>query len=214
MRTLPPGLLAESQNPQGGKWIWLFDIEADRTTMATPFFALCDYHKPVVWAGTTWYPAPVAKGDIRRDGDGNLPEITVTVSGVSREFMAYAELGEGFNDRPLTMHQIHENWIGSSTERLSVTLTIDHVEVSDAAVSFVCQEPNWWQDELPGDFFERDRCGRSYKGFGCLYRGPEPVCDRRLVTCKARGDAEVALGYPRLHPRLFGGMPGLPVTIR
>lgn len=214
MRTLPPGLLAESQKPQGGKWIWLYDIEVDRTTLAVPYFALCDYHKPIVWGGQTWYPAPIAHSDIRRDGDGNLPEVTVSVSNVSREVMGYLETGEGFSERPLIMRQVHEDWIGSASDKLAITLTIDRVEVSDAAVAFVCSESNLWQEAFPSEFFERDRCGRTYKGFGCHYRGPEATCDRRSVTCGARGDAEVALGYPRLHPRLFGGMPGLPVSIR
>lgn len=208
--TIPPNLLATTQEiDTEKKWIWLFELEADATTVETIVVTFTSHDAEVVRDGKTYAPYPSAHSPIEVDGEGSLPRVDLTVSNITRELVPYVNHGEGFLGRPAFLKLTTLDQSAVPDEVASLELSGAGVEVRDTEIVFSLEGLNLYDREFPPSVFSRDRCPVGFKGPRCRYRGPELTCLKRITDCEMFGNAEVARGYPRLHPRLFGGFPGL-----
>ena len=70
MRTLPPGLLADSHRISDGPgFVWLVEMTVDVSTEATTMVRVCTAEESLALGTATYYPFPFKISGIRMDGE-------------------------------------------------------------------------------------------------------------------------------------------------
>lgn len=216
MDPLPAALLATAQTPVlDAPMVWLYQITADVTSLAQPTIVFCTKSKSAVtFGGITYPPFPGDQSQLRIDSEGNIPKLDLTVSNVTRELVPYTVSVDGFLDRPVRVGLIDPQKTTSSSDVVWHKFRVSGCEIRNDVIVITLEDRRFSDLELPQGFYSHDRCPRVFRGSECRYRGPETTCTKLLSACITYGDAEVARGHARMHPRLFGAMPGLSRTVR
>lgn len=215
MISLPANLLASAQKVTGpSPWIHLLEFEIDRTTTNLTLLAITNVPESITFGGVTYLPFPFALGEIEIAGDGSMPSFDLAVSNVTRELSNYLEIGAGFIGRSVTLRIVHRDYLATSTDRFQMTFQISGAAETADSIVFRVELPNYFQHSIPAQFYSLDTCPWVYKGTECGSRGPDSSCLKTLADCIDKGNDEVLLGYPRMHPRRFGAFAGIPRNIR
>lgn len=215
MDALPPDLLATARNPvRANPMAWLYEITADITTLARPTIVFCTQSKSALtFAGITYPPFPAAQGPLRIDGEGNVPKLDLTISNVTRELVPYMVSSDGFLDRPVRVALVDPSKLSNPANVRWHKFRVSGCEVRNDVVVLTLEDRRFADFELPMGFYSHDRCPWIFRGAQCRYRGPETSCTKLLSACITYGDAEIARGHARMHPRQFGAMPGLSTRV-
>jgi lambda family phage minor tail protein L len=212
MRLLSSGTKAQAHKQHNARaWVWVYEILLEESVDATRPFRITSHNESVTIAGKTYQPYPVVHDVIAGDAQGNLPQFTLTVSNVSREANYYIEQAKGLSGNRVTIG-VFNRAAALTGDLVSFTLQVAGCSVTDTTVSLRLQMPSFFEYAVPPEIFVRGRCRWRYKGVECAYRGALPTCDKTLFGvdgCKIHGDDEENNNRPRLHPRRFGGFPGL-----
>jgi len=174
-------------------------------------FRITSHNEQVTVDGKTYRPFPVIHEAIAGDSAGNLPQLTLSLSNVSRELDYYIETGKGLSGNRVEM-RVYNRAAAAPSDLVAFTFEIAGVALSDTVVTARLQLPSFLRYQIPAELFVRGRCRWAYKGEQCAYRGPIADCDKTLFGtngCNVHGIDEESRGLPRLHPRRFGGFPGL-----
>ena len=209
-------LSAQATLHQASPWLWLADVELDDDDA----LRVCDGDATIAYGGKTYYPFPMRVEGYAADAQGNLPSVTVTVSALSREVSDYIDAG-GIVDRLVQLYVMSRSNLTEAFDRgrwqiLDVAMTFD-------SASFRLGPYALFDAPFPSRRQARSRCDYTYGGLECGYATTLPdlvggdfdgsTCDLSLDGgngCRVHGDNEAANGRPRLHPRRFGGEPGIP----
>lgn len=210
MRTLTQNLI-DRKNLQFADqpWIWLYRLVADQTTSATTVFQLTSSDEEVTFDGLTYYPFDITHTVITSTEEGDLPEIQVVLNNISREVGAHLEIGDGFIGHECTITLVHKAHLATAADKVVIPLEVRSAVADDDAVALALALPNLYDAVFPADIITRNRCRWVYKGDGCKSRSVKTTCGHHVDDCIVRGDDHVTQGLPRIHPRRFGGAPGL-----
>jgi phage-related protein len=223
---LPTTILDESEKPQGTQpWIWLWQIELERPTdTPTPSVVLqiTSYHEEILWPNapltppkTTWYPFNFDVSPVEENTDGDLPQIDLSIDNTARTVMPYLHAGDGLEGNYAIGHLITEDGIlVYPEEEIRWDFVIAGVSATDDAATFRLALPNFFQRKAPADRFVASRCRWGFGSIECGYPiNPAAAftdCNKTVAECIARGADELFRRLPVLHPRRFGGFPGIP----
>lgn len=217
MPTLPPSLVRKALDQQTeDPWVFLWQITADISTVATPTFYLCNQQQQVefpVGSGILYDPFPLEHGAIQTTKESRLAQLDLSASNVTRQLAYWVDMGQGFLNMPATLTiAAHDDLAAGAA--FTRDFTIAGLAQTNKAITFRMEQPNYFLRRAPRDTYQRDRCRHAFKGRLCNYLGPLTDCNRSVARCIQIGDDEVANGRPRMHPRRFGAFPGLPRRIR
>ncbi len=209
--TLPPGLLAESQEvANADDWMWLLRLTVDVTTLATTQVQLCTGRTPVTYNSTQWNPYPFKVGNITLSASNGVPSFDLTVSNAQRSLSALLFQGSGFIGREAALFLTHRAWLATPTEVVPFTATVQGWTADKEALTLRCQPRNPFKRVVPSAIFHLNGCDHVYRDARCRARGTILVCNHNHEDCVTIGNHEVSLGYPRLHPQNFGGFVSAP----
>lgn len=220
MRTLTTELRGETRKlQQANPWHELWRIQVDSTTSATTWVALTNQNAdaPIVFDSVTYYPFNIRRTGISSDVHGNLPSTSLLISNVSRESAKWAEIGAGFDGRPVELRKVHSAHLGSSTHAITFLFTVYRVSLSAETLQLELRSLPLFDVQVPQDRFSESRCAWVYKGPRCRYNGTLTTCDHTLDGangCIVHGDDEVSRGLPSVHPQFFGAFPGISQGVR
>lgn len=227
VQTIPPNMAAQAEQPaQTSSWVWLLYIVAEDADPPTipqaTVFRLTTYPQPVDWPtgiapAITWYPFPFEVGDLEYSGEGDLPQLDVVLSNVSRWPMRYLHQHAGLVGRAVQLFLVTEAGLAiayPNHESLAWNFRIVGSSANGDSVTLRLAMPNFWTRKAPQDRYIASRCrwqfGSTECGFVVNAASGFTDCAKTLADCAARGDDEYTRGLPRLHPKRFGGVPGVP----
>lgn len=221
---------AKNQLEQNNPFIWLIEIRVP--TEPTPTrFRLTNYNEAVS-RGTSpggnplvYSPFPVAHGDFKDNGRGDLPSTTINVANVTLEMIEELEAYDGLRGEEVVIRLVNiQSLLDPNAER-SYRAKIIHTSVDQNVISLTTGNSN-----LQKALFPRNRCLAHHcrwvkvqGGFGgslCGYVIPAGAtnvvgfgfdhCAGTMDDCRERGEDELArLGAQAVkHPGRFGGFPG------
>jgi len=225
--SLPQGFKDEGERPrQTSPWIWLYEIQVIPPAVGVQevLFRFTNFPEQVYWPnavvappGKHWYPFPITQTPVEESGEGDLPQIDLSVSNVSREVMPYMHTADGFQGNLVTAYLI--NYAGKDIaypahEFLQFDFEIAGSSANAEAVTFRLELPNFFNRKSPQNRYSASRCRWKFGGPECAY----PVnaaaaftsCGKTPDDCIARGDDEAARNLPVLHPLRFGAFLGIP----
>jgi phage-related protein len=220
MEVLPQIILAASERPHGGSWVFLWDLELAKRTRTLPpvVIRITSHHAPLLWpptTGQTFYPFPFSMSDIEQDNEGNLPSVELTIDNTARTLMRYVHAADGFEGNRATLYLTHADALSTSPpQQLQVDLEVASATASDEAISLRLEMVNLNAKRLPQSRYVQGTCRWKYGGPECSFPITATTslltCGKRIVDCIERGEDELARGLPRLHPKRFGAFPGIP----
>lgn len=210
---------AQAELHTASPYIWLADVELDDDDA----LRVCDGDANVTYSGNTYYAFPLTVEGYTSDGQASLPNVTVTVSALSREVADALDAG-GLVDRSVQLWTLNRADTTQAFDR-GRWMILD-VAMTFTAASFRLGPWGLYDAPFPSRRQARSRCDYTYGGLECRYLTTLPnlvsgtypdfdgsTCDLTIDGgngCRAHGANEVANGRPRLHPRRFGGHPGIP----
>lgn len=225
-QTIPAGMAEQAEQPASSKsWVWLLriEVEAVSSTVTQPvYMQLTTYREPHVWPlGTlpvaTWSPYPFEVGDLEYSGEGDLPQLDITLANVSRWAMRYLHAHAGLVGRAVELYLLTETGLllaWPSTESLAWRFRIVGSQANADSITLRCEMANFWTRKAPQDRYVASRCRWPFGSNECGYlvnaASGFTTCNKTLGDCVERGDDEVLRGLVRLHPLRFGGVPGVP----
>lgn len=225
--TVPAGMRSEAERPHSSaQWIWLMQltvVEFDPPSVTQQqVMRLSTYHQDLQWPvgdpfGAVWNPFPFEVGNLELSGEGNLPQLDVSMANATRWPMQYLHATDGLVGRAVTLYLLTEAGLDiayPNHESLAWDFVVAAAMANEEQVTLRLARPNFFQRQAPQDRFVASRCRWRFGSDQCSYIvnavAAHTTCDKTLTHCVARGDDEVARNMPRLHPLRFGGFPGLP----
>lgn len=204
-------------------WIWLFEMRHSETEA----YRVTPYTRQVTFGGNIFYPAWVAIGEIPKSSDGDNATLAVTVRDPSRELQTVLDENEGFTDRVLLIQLAHSDHLADGAA-FAETFRVVSTAVTWEGATFTCGAYDLFASKVPRNLFLRSKCRWTYRsasgaiteecGYQEITQGAGlATCDKTLSGpngCIVHGQDEVANGFERLHPRRFGGFPGIPANRR
>lgn len=166
----------------------------------------------------TFYPFPFSMSEIEQSQDGDLPSLDLAIDNTARTLMvALHEAGGCVNNRA-TLTLTHSTQIASpaypSQSALVFDFRITQASASDGTVQLRLESPSYFQQTLPTSRYIAKRCRWGFGSPDCGYIITQfagfTTCGKTIDDCVARGLDEAARGLLVLHPKRFGGFPGIP----
>lgn len=196
-------------------WVWLLEVQID----ATERLRIAAYDTNLTYEGETWYAYPVSLAIREASSENKIPGLDVAVSNVGRLPMLYLSAGKIVGNRARVI-LLNADHLGASDDKAEDIYEVLGASVNEQVASFRLGLENPLGMQFPGEHYFRTRCRWLHEygsptgrcRFDSSLPGALPSCDGTLLSangCRAHGDDEVARGLPRLHPRLFGGCPGI-----
>lgn len=223
--SLPPSLRTEVEKPHGSApFIWLLEIEAFPATAHDPaqVMRFTTYHREIAWPvghplGITWSPFPFEVGNIELSGEGDLPHVDINIGNTTRFAMQYLHAAGGFEGRPVKLYLLTEAGLSLAypdQESIAWRFTVAGSVANTESVTLRLAAANFFHVKTPPDRYVPARCRWPFGGNECGYVvnavSAFTTCNKTFSDCVARGNDEAALLRPVLHPRRFGGFPGIP----
>lgn len=216
---LPTMLAAFAEKAHGeAPWVWLMRVRLE-SSPAPIVFPVTTLTSEVVWPpapdpnGETFYPFSFGFDNIEQGTEGDLPQLDVVFDNSTRMLMDVAHSTNGLEGAAVTVWLLHAEALDEPTEALRWEFEVKTSQASNQAFAMRLGMKNFFEVQTPGDRFVRNRCRRAFGGTQCGYVVNEVAaftsCPKTVTACVERGNDEAARNLPRLHPRRFGGFPGI-----
>lgn len=196
-------------------------------TLPTPtpsVLRLANYDRSIEYGTTsaglplTWDRFPFSMGELRDNRQGDLTNLAVNVCNVTRELMAWIDGYDGLVGQSVTILQVNTGNLSDAAVPLFAG-DVTSCDVNQRVAIFSVGSPKLARQKFPARRW-LSQCGvLQFGDADCGYLIPASptnavgggydYCPRSLEACSLRGDDEVARGLARMHPRKFGGAPGI-----
>lgn len=224
MRDLTVDLITEKNKLTSlGSWTWLAECDID----GTDAIRICAHDTQLTFDGNDYHPYPMGITDIDQDTEGNINSVNLTVSNIGLLAVSYVNAGN-IDGRQVYLRLVHEDHLDDSDNVIETSWQVQGISYNEEAITFKLGMVNLLNIDFPREKFFRTRCRyvSRYGGVHCGYNTAltnlvgaqypnfsSSSCDGTLDGdngCTAHGANEVANNLPSLHPKRFGGFPGIP----
>ncbi len=216
MRTITASLIQEKNKLAApSAWLPLITVEVSASTT----LRLVPNPTAVVFDGQTYAPFGCEIEDVMQDAKGQLHDVSISVSNVTREISAYVEFNELRGARVSIRYVNSANLADPEAVVLEEHYEIMSIQVKGSQfVTFILGHDRIVQHVFPGRRFYRDNCSHLYLSKECGLGWtaldtlspefhPELValatCSKALEGsngCRAHANVARFGGYPLLSP--------------
>ncbi len=171
---------------------------------------------PTTW---TWSPINFSFTGIEENTEGDLPQTELSIDNSTRTLMRFLHDGEGLEGNYCYLYLVPAAGLSiayPAHEYRRFRFTVGGAYADGDAVSFRLERPNHYERGIPADPFVSGNCRWQFGGEECGYIINDVAafrtCPGTIEACEARGADHLNRGLPVLHPRRYGGFPGIPRT--
>ena len=157
----------------------------------------------------TYVAFPFEFDEIGDTSKGEVPQVTIRVSNISRVMESYMEEQDGMVNAEVTLRIVHTTNVttdtlgtGTNNPDPEIELQFDVLDssVDNRWATFILGANNPFRMRFPRNRVMRNFCRyKDFKGARCQYTGVETSCDRSLYTCRNTMN----------NSEHFGGAPGV-----
>ena len=200
-------------------WVWLYELETldspPKRYRLTNFIQAIEFGANAAGDRLRYSPAPIIHSDIEEGTDGSLPTITITVGHAGPLVGSTIDASAGFVGQPFRMSLVSTYELENPSAAVTENGEVVAATVTSRGIAFKVSAFNLYQLQHPPFLYARRRCRVIFGSGECGYNKDAAgaaftSCTNTLEACEERGDDEVSRGLARLHPRRFGGWPGIP----
>lgn len=225
MKDLSATILAAAikQREQDAPYVRLIEVTLPTTPKVVYRIANFDravsFDQTSAGAALTYSPFPVAVGDFTDTKSGDLPQVQVGISNVTRELSTNVDQYLGLTGETVRILTVNGAALGDNQARLLFVGKIIACEADEKTILFTLGQPSLTRAAFPARryltkcsvvrFGDAD-CGYPIPGSPTnAIGGGFDFCPRTVSACKDRGLDEVARGLVQLHTKRFDGFPGI-----
>jgi len=224
---LPASIATEAERPQQGSgwvWLWRLTLYAGDESIPEVVFRICSWHEVIQWppSGSSppqfdWYPFPFSHSLIEETRDGDLPQLELSLDNSTRVLSRYMHDHHGFEGMPAELYLVNEAGLAiayPNHEYERWAFRVASASATEKVINLRMEMPNFLQRKIPQVRFHARRCRWVFGSEECGYpinsAAAFTTCGKTIADCVARGADEATRRLPVLHPRRFGGFPGIP----
>lgn len=214
---------ATKQMQQAGAVVRLLEITVPTTPKSV--YRLANYDRDLQFDTTsagvplTWKRFPFALGDFRETRQGDIAQLQVGISNVTREMMANVDRFGGLDGEDIRILTVKADALSDVSAQILFQGKVVNCECDETTILLTLGQPSLNREVFPARR-ELAQCGVVIFGDSeCGYPIPASptnavgggfnFCPRSVAACTERGADEAARGLVQLHPRRFNGRPGL-----
>lgn len=177
-----------------GAWILLCEV----TLPDTNVIKICRNTEDIVFNSLTYTRFPFELEEISENSKGEIPQVVVRVSNVTRVMGAYAEQYVGLVGCSVRIMLVHSDHLTDVAPIVEHYFDIMSSTIDEKWLSLTLGIPNPYRNRFPRSRILKNFCRyKWFKGVRCQYGGSESTCDRTLARCREL-----------LNSNHFGGFPG------
>jgi lambda family phage minor tail protein L len=188
-------------------WIVLVEITLPDATV----LRVCSNNANVTWpssGGDEYVKFPFDIEDDSESSDGQVPELVLKVSNVSRVMQSYMDQADGGVGSTVRVMVVNSGNLAEADPELEMFYEVVDAKSDSMWAYFTLGADNPFRKRFPKRRAFKNHCRyRNFKGDQCGYGGAETECDRTLTRCRALGNSERFGGFPGV------GQKGLYVTV-
>lgn len=177
-----------------GAWIILCEVTLPDTTV----LPICRNTIDTTFNGQLYVAFPFELDEISEDSKGEIPQVVVRVSNVTRIMGAYAEQYSGLVGCSIRIMLVHSDHLADVSPIVEHYFEVMSSSVDEKWLSLTLGISNPYRSRFPRNRLLKNFC--RYKQFGgdrCQYVGVA-TCNRTLSRCREL-----------LNSNHFGGFPGV-----
>jgi hypothetical protein len=208
--------------------IWLVELEVAKpyksgaTVVPSQVVRMTSYKDVVEWpflfgVFPTFEPYSFTISPIESNSEGDLPQIDLSIDNAARTLMRYLHEAQGCEGNYCKIWLVSESGLEiphPDGEELLWNFNVSAASANSDVVTFRLEKANFFSRSSPQDRFVAGRCRWQFGGRECGYVinavAAYSSCPKDLDSCINRGLDHANRGLPVLHPRRFGGFPGIP----
>ena len=160
----------------------------------------------VTWNGFTWISFPFDIGELNEEGNGEIPQWTITLDNRQRiiekylsDYDYYLKInGIDGNEIKCTCSIVNSLDLANPEPIKVVYFELSQPSTTYETATFILTADSPFAIAAPKRRFIKQYCYWKFKGLECGYTGLGATCDKTLTNCKLLGNS----------PR-FGGFPGV-----
>lgn len=188
-------ILEKNKLSSDGAWLVLLEVQLPNNVT----LRAVRNNEDITWDGHTWVAFPFQLDEIGESSKGELPQVAVRISNVTRSVQQYIEAGSGGVGSTVIVRVVHSKHLD---------LTDPEIELS-FAVTGTTSDANWVTFTLgmeypamlryPQKRVFQDWCHyKEYKGIECGAVSAYTTCNRTLKECRERGNSTRFGGFPAI----------------
>lgn len=211
-------------------WVWFIEVELQRdfkidSVTAGPALMLrvTSWHETTEWplndplGHVVWEPLNFQFTPIEQTSEGDLPQLDLSVDNTAKTLMRYLHGGDGLEGNSVAVYLVPKSALTvahPNHEFQRWDMQVAGVFANDDAITFRLERANFFTRLAPQDRFVASRCRWQYGSKECGYvlnnLAGYPTCPKTVDACSLRGEDHRSRGLAVVHPRRFGGFPGIP----
>jgi len=218
-RQLTPTLTEEAGKLHApSPWVWLLEVEIPTSPPTRYRFA--SNPEAIVFDSQTYSPFPFRVGEVRQTADGDIPTIEVTIDNATLAIGHAIDEYDGLTGQPARLMLVNAADLANPLSRVEDLGEIQSASVSARSVQIQIAAYSLYRLIIPAHRYVSRGCRWLFGSAECGYAIPTSAtnavgggfnfCRKSLAQCRQRGEDEDARAVTVLHPKRFGGAPGIP----
>lgn len=157
------------------------------------------------WQGHTWQAFPFELDEIGDTATGEVPQINVKVSNVSRAMELYVQAYDawckvnGYSPVTVSIYVVNTKAVTADPNcapEVSHLFDLRQPKTDSRWVTFVLGASNPFSRRFPQGRILKSHCRYAFKDTRCGYSGPTVTCDHTLAACRGLDNSERFGGFP------------------
>lgn len=191
----------DEKNALGTDSAFLVALEITIPGVVTPIRVVRN-NENITWRGYEWLKFPFELEEISQGNKGEVPQVNLKVSNVSRVMEAYIQEYDtytkinGYTPIEVTIYVVNSNDLANTTPAVEHDFILKQPKTSSMWATFVLSASNPYRRRVPQGRILKNHCRFRYKDRRCQYIGALSTCDHTLTDCRAHSNSINYGGFP------------------
>ncbi len=218
VQTLVASIITEKNKVEDHIPLRLFSIEYADSVASKLYFAAwnddIDYYQPGTATAQTYTAAPIEVSEMERGNIDETPGLTLTVSNVDRDMIAYLELYDSLRGRAVKIVRTFDSLLADSNANIVETYYVDGAGAAANNVELrLVPRTVFYQIKTPSRTFRRNQCSWEFKELYCAGAATltEPTVNSSMANVAFTTCSKTLASCDNYNNTTrYGGFPGIP----
>lgn len=175
-------------------------IKIDMPTLAEPIRVVSnevdvDWTDPDTAGVESWTAFPFEIDDVGEPSRGELPQVILKISNITRAVQGYVDQASGGVDADVTIFVVT---LAETTPYLRLDFRVSSTTCDDEWVTFRLTSADMWRQLAPKNKCLKNNCSYRFKDVFCAYSGGETDCNHTFARCREIGNQARFGGFPSI----------------
>jgi phage-related protein len=169
---------------------WLLALEITIPGVGTPIRVVGN-NSDITWRTYTWQAFPFELDDISDGNKGEVPQVYLRVSNVSRAMETYLHgydaycKANGYSPVTVSIFVLNSKNLASDTPEVEHIFELTQPKTNSMWATFTLGADNPFSRRFPVHRILKQHCRHIFRDANCGYAGGTATCDKSITACRA-----------------------------